>query len=104
MSAPRSAMAVDNFKSTQSGALVGFVDVIFLGIVMLRCQIFSKDNRAWASPPAKQIIGKDGAVLRGADGKVRYEQTVTFVDRPTQERWSAAVIEAFRAAYPEVLR
>lgn len=97
-------MAVDNFKPVQSGALVGFLDVILpSGLVLLRCQIFAKDDRAWAAPPAKQVIGRDGVVQRTPDGKVRYEPTVSFTDRPTQDRWSTAVIAAFKLAYPEVL-
>ncbi len=72
-------------------------------MVLHRCGIFAKDGKAWASPPSKQVIGRDGTVQKTADGKSRYEPTVSFVDRTTSERWSAAVIEALRIAEPEAL-
>jgi hypothetical protein len=68
-----------------------------------RCTVFAKDGRAWVGPPSKQVIGRDGTVQRNTDGKPRYEPTVSFVDRATQDRWSYAVIEALRAAHPEAL-
>ena len=66
-------------------------------------QNFFKDGKAWASTPAKQVIGRDGMVQRTAEGKPRYEQTVSFADRAPQERWSASVIEAVRETFPEVV-
>lgn len=95
---------IENFKPMNAGALRGFCDVTLpSGMVLHRCSVFAKDDRAWASAPSKQVIGRDGTVQRTADGKVRYEPTVSFVDRATQDRWSAAVIEALRAAHPEAL-
>ena len=99
-----STMTISDFKPVSAGALRGFCDVTMpSGMVLHRCSIFAKDGKAWASPPSKQVIGKDGTVRRDANGKVRYEPTVSFADRPTQERWSGAVIEALRAARPEAL-
>jgi hypothetical protein len=95
---------ITNFKATQSGVLVGFADVALpSGMILHRCSILAKDDKAWASPPSKQVIGRDGTVQRTADGKTRYEPTVSFTDRWTQERWSAAVIEALRVEHPEAL-
>src|SRR4051794_10493266 len=98
------SMTVQNFTPLSAGALVGFLDVTLpSGMVLHRCSIFTKDDRAWASPPSKQVIGRDGTVQKTADGKARYEPTVSFVDRPTQERWSNAVVAALRIANPEAL-
>jgi hypothetical protein len=92
------------FKSIRAGALIGFVDVTLpSGMILHRCSIFTKDDKAWASPPSKQVISRDGTIQRTADGKTRYEPTVSFKDRWTQERWSTAVIEALRAEHPEAL-
>jgi hypothetical protein len=100
----RSALTVSDFKPIASGAMVGFVDTHQpSGTTFHRCGIFQKDGRVWATPPSKQVIGRDGTVQRTADGKTRYEPTVSFVDRATQERWSAAVIAALRLAHPDVL-
>ena len=99
-----SAMIVSDFKPIRAGAMRGFADVhLPSGMILHRCSIFAKDGKAWASPPSKQVIGRDGTVQKTADGKTRYEPTVSFVDRATQERWSNAVIEALRLAHPEAL-
>jgi len=99
-----SGFLVKEFKPVTAGALRGFADVhLPSGMILHRCSIFAKDGKAWASPPAKQVIGRDGTVQKTADGKTRYEPTVFFVDRATQERWSGAVIAALRAAHPEAL-
>jgi hypothetical protein len=84
--------------------LVAFVDVhLPSGMTLRHCSVFAKDGRAWAGPPAKQIVGRDGMVSRTSDGKTRFEACVTFVDRATQQRWSDAVIAAVRTAYPDAL-
>jgi hypothetical protein len=54
-------------------------------------------------PPSKQVIGRDGMVQKAAEGKTRYEATVSFADRATQDRWSSLVIEALCIAHPEAL-
>jgi hypothetical protein len=97
------AFHVTNFRAIQAGALVGFADVALpSGMILHRCSIFAKDDRAWASPPSKPIIGRDGTAQRTSDAKVRYEPTVSFTDRWTAERWSTAVVEALRAEHPDV--
>jgi hypothetical protein len=97
-------ITVEAFKPINAGAMRGFCDVTLpSGMVLHRCSIFTKDGKSWASPPSKQVIGRDGTVQKAADGKTRYEPTVSFVDRATQERWSAAVIEALRLVEPEAL-
>ena len=74
------AFQITDFKSIRSDALVGFCDVhLPSGMILHRCSIFSKDDKAWASPP--QVISRDGSVARSTDGKVRYEATVSFKDR-----------------------
>jgi hypothetical protein len=98
------AMTVEDFKPINAGAMRGFVDVhLPSGMVLHRCSVFAKGDKAWASPPSKQVIGRDGVVQKTADGKTRYEPTVSFIDRATQERWSAAVIDALTLTYPEAL-
>ena len=99
-----STTTISDFKPIAAGAMRGFVDVhLPSGMTLHRCSIFAKDGRVWASPPSKQVIGRDGTVQRDAGGKVRYEPTVSFTDRTTQERWSAGVIEALRLAHPGAL-
>jgi hypothetical protein len=104
MSGHRS-FTVREFRALSAGALRGFIDVhLPSGMILHGCSIFAKDDRVWAAPPVKPVVGRDGVVQKNRDGKTRYETTVSFVDRPTQERWSAAVIEALRLDYPAALR
>jgi DNA-binding cell septation regulator SpoVG len=99
-----SALTVENFRAISAGALRGIVDVTLpSGMVLHRCSIFAKDGKAWASPPSKQVIGRDGTVQKTTDGRSRYEATVSFIDRATGERWSNAVIEALQTAEPAAL-
>ena len=99
-----STVTVSDFKPVVSGSLRGFSQVgLPSGTIMHGCGIFEKDGRWWASPPAKPALSKDGTVQRDSNGKKRYEPAVSFVDRATEQRWSAAIIEALRATFPEVL-
>ncbi len=94
----------DDFKPVTAGAMRGFCDVTLpSGMRLHRRTVFGKDGKGWVSPPSKQVIGRDGLVHRNAAGKPTYEPTGSFIDRATQDRWSDAVIEAPRAAHPEVL-
>ena len=98
------SMMVRNFTTISAGALRGFFDVTSpSGMTLFRCSLFVKDGKAWAGPPSKQVITRDGTVKRGTDGKVIYEQTVGFIDRATETRWSDQVIEALRIAEPDAL-
>jgi hypothetical protein len=97
-------MQVSDFKTVQAGALRGVFDLTLpSGLVLRGCGLFAKDGRTWAAPPSRQMVGRDGTVLRNADGKARYEACVSFVDRAPADRWSASVIEAVRASHPETL-
>ena len=100
----RGVLTISDFKPILAGALIGFLDTHHpSGTTFHRCGIFRKDGRVWATPPSKQVIGRDGMVQRTQDGKTKYEPTVSFVHRATQERWSNAVIAALRLAHPDVL-
>jgi hypothetical protein len=91
-------------RMPNSGSLIGFLDVqLPSGMILHRCALFAKEGRSWVLPPAKSVMGRDGTVLKSATGKVQYEPTVSFIDRPTQDRWSAAVVAAVLAAHPETV-
>lgn len=97
-------LTVSDFRPMESGALRGFAQVNSpSGTIMHGCGIFEKDRRWWASPPVKPILSKDGTVQRDSNLRKKYEPIISFVDRATEQRWSAAVIEALREAFPEVM-
>jgi hypothetical protein len=98
------AIRVSDLKPINAGALRCLVNVALpSGMILLGCAVFVKDDRTWAAPPGKPVIGRAGIVEKTPQGKTRYEPTVSFADRATAERWSDAVIAAVRLAYPEAI-
>ncbi len=73
------------------------------GMVLHDCAVHVRDGRAWASPPGRPMIGRDGAQMRDAAGKPTFSPTLTFVSRADADAFSAAIIDAVRANHPEVL-
>jgi hypothetical protein len=87
----------------QSGALRGFLDAEFpSGLVFHECGVFELNGKWWASPASKPQVGRDGVVLKEANGKAKYAPVVTFADKSRRDLWSNTVIAALRAARPEI--
>jgi hypothetical protein len=95
---------IREFRPLTRNSLRGFA-VIELpsGLVIADVSVHVSHGKPWASPPSKPMIGKDGAVMKDANGKVRYVPIIEFRDKETRDRWSNAVIEAVRAANPEAV-
>jgi hypothetical protein len=55
------------------------------------------------APASKPQIGRDGTVLKEANGRTKYSPVVTFRDKARRDLWSGAVVAALHAAKPEVL-
>jgi hypothetical protein len=68
------------------------------GVIIDDIPILTSDRGPWASPPSKPMINRDGVVLKDEAGKIRIE----FRSKEIRNRWSDAVIDALRAAHPEV--
>ena len=49
------------------------------------------------------MIDREGVAMKDGKGKLRYSPIIEFTSREIRDRWSAAVIEAMRAAHPEAL-
>jgi hypothetical protein len=58
---------------------------------------------AWVMQSSKAMLDRDGNTMRDDDGKIRWLEQVSFVDKETQTRFSDAVIEAVRLAHSDVL-
>jgi hypothetical protein len=82
-------LKIEDWKPLNKGRLRGFAKVLL--------------PSAWASPPARPQIGKDGEVLRESSGKTKYSPVIDFASRETRRRWSDMVIEALRASHPDAL-
>lgn len=96
---------VSDWKPINRGALLGFCTVTMpSGMILREVSIFQSDTSLWASPPSKPMIDKDGYVVTDNAGKRRYVTIIEFVSKEVRDRWSMAVIDALRAAYPGALR
>jgi hypothetical protein len=60
---------VVNFKAYNSGAMVGFFDLVVGGIVVTGCKVFCKDDRYWFAWPSEKTTD--------AAGEVKYRDIVT---------------------------
>ena len=50
------------------------------------------------------MIDRNGCVIVDDRGKRKYSPIVSFADPTIRERWSAAVVAAVRATFPEIFR
>lgn len=73
------------------------------GMVIADVGVHEREGKAWASPPSKPMLDRDGRQLRDTDGKARWSNLISFADRATQTTWSDAVVAAVRAQHPEAL-
>jgi DNA-binding cell septation regulator SpoVG len=96
------AIVIEDWKPMRRGALLGFARVRFpSGMIVHDVTILTGERGAWASPPSKPMVTRDGTAMKDAAGKIRYSPVIEFTDKPTRTRWSNAVLEAMRAAHPE---
>ena len=92
------------WREVRRNALLGFAKIEFAsGMIVSDVTILTGPKGHWASPPSKPMVGRDGAVMRDDDGKIRYSPIIEFVSKDVRNRWSESIIEAMRAAHPEVL-
>lgn len=84
-------------------SLLGFAKVEFpSGLIVSDVTILTGERGPWASPPSKPMINRDGVVLKDDNGKIKYTPIIEFTSKEIRNRWSDAVIDAMRAAHPEV--
>ena len=104
MSAGGASVVIEEFRAVTRNTLRGFARVrLPSGMVIHDVAIHLKDGRAWASPPGRPMIGRDGTQMRDRDGKVQFAPVITFSDRVTHDRFSDAVLAALRSSRPEAL-
>lgn len=99
-----SAIHIRNWRPLRKGSLLGFAKVEMpSGMVISDVTILTGDRGAWASPPSKPMVGRDGIVLTDAAGKTKYVPIIEFATKAIRDRFSLAVIEGLRAAHPEAI-
>lgn len=92
-----------DWRPMARNSLLGFAKVEFpSGMIVSDVTVLQGEKGPWASPPSKPMTGRDGAVKKGDDGKVRYTPIIEFTSKDIRNKWSEAVIAAMQAAHPEV--
>jgi hypothetical protein len=97
-------VTIEEFRAVSRNTLRGFARVrLGGGMIMHDVGVHVSNGSAWASPPGKPMLDRSGAVMKDAAGKPQYSPLVTFIDKATRDRFSAAVVEAVKAQYPAAL-
>lgn len=95
---------ISDWKPVRRGALRGFVTATLpSGMIVHEISVFETNGRAWASPPSKLMIDREGHAMLDDAGKRRYSPLIEFTEKATRDRFSDAIIAALRAAHPGAL-
>jgi len=92
----------EDFRAYRKNTLAGFacIKISELKLEIKDIAIHQKSGRRWAQLPAKPQI-RDGALVKGDDGKVQYLPIMSFATRAVADAFSAAVITAVLDLYFE---
>jgi hypothetical protein len=102
----RPSLALIGWKPRVQNSLRGFADVkLSSGLIVHEVVVHTSSGRSWASLPSKPMIGRDGQVMRDpTTGKIKYSPILEWSDRPTADRFSAAVIDLIELEHPGAVR
>jgi hypothetical protein len=93
---------IREWRPMQRNSLLGFVKIEMpSGMILAEVAIMTREHGAWAAPPSKPLILRDGTATRDTAGKVRYAPLISFATKELRDRFSSAVIGALRVAHPE---
>lgn len=90
-------VAILETRLIQKGALVASLKISIGKLILHDVSILCANEKAWAAPPSKPQIGRDGVVVKDQNGKTRYVPVVEFADGEARARFSAGVVAAFEA-------
>ena len=98
-------VVIKDFSPRVRASLRGFCSKVLLpsGMVLHDVAIYQDGQAAWASPPSKPMLDRNGVAMKDADGKIRYAPVVSFASRQACDEFSHAVIAALRTAHPDAL-
>jgi hypothetical protein len=95
---------ITGFVARRRNTLQGFAEAkLPSGMILNDVGIYIDNGRAWATPASKPMLDRNGVALRDDRGKIRYSPVITFSSKEVRDRFSDAIIEAVRVAYPDVL-
>ncbi|HQT86529.1 hypothetical protein [Acidiphilium rubrum] len=97
-------LTITEWKPLRRNSMRGFMTATLpSGMVLHDVVVHVTDGKPWAAPPSKPMIGRDGVAMKDGNGKARYNPIISFIDKPTRERWSAAIIAALLTVHPDAL-
>jgi hypothetical protein len=103
--AQHGGVVVEDFRARVQNTLRGFARVRFpSGLMIHEIALHVAGGRAWALPPSRPMVDRDGAVLRDRDRKTRWQLLITFADKNIRDNWSAQVVAAVHEAFPDALQ
>jgi hypothetical protein len=95
---------IDEFTPVIEKTQVGLARVrLPSGLILHDVAIHKRNGTAWAIPPSKPVLDRNGVQVKDVTGKPLCVPVVTFASPEKCDRFSAAVIDAVRAAHPRVL-
>src|SRR5262245_1960083 len=99
----RRRMRLLSFRPLLRGALRGFACVeLPIGLKIKDVPILISNGKAWASLPAKPVLGQDGKHVEVSEKK-QYAAILEWRNRQLSDGFSNAVVAAVRASHPDAL-
>jgi hypothetical protein len=98
------AMKILDWRPMRWNSLPGFVKIEMpSGLVIADVTVLGGERGAWASPPSKPMLGRDGIALKDQNGKIKYCPIIEFTSKEVRDRFSTGVIQALRREHPDAL-
>jgi hypothetical protein len=92
-----------NWRPLAKGALRGFATVqLDRSLKITDISVLSSNGKLWTSFPGRPLVS-EGRALVDDRGKQRFSTIIEWTDKAAADRFSAAIIAAIRAEYPEAL-
>lgn len=84
------------WRPLEKNTLRGFctLRLVSTGLEIVDCSVHEKNGRRWVGLPAKPMLDRDGNVLRGDDGRVRYAKILSWSSREVGDKFSEAALAA----------
>jgi len=98
-------VVIEDFKRVTKNTLRGFARAKFpSGMVMAEIAVHvAADGTAWASPPSRPMLDRDGATMRDAAGKPRWQPLISFTSGRVRAEWSRQIVDALHQQHPDAL-
>ena len=95
-------LALLDWKEIRKGALAGVAAIrLPNGLTINKVMVFIQGSRTWVSLPSEPMVNRDGMVMTDAAGKRRYAPLMSWPDKTTADKFSAAVVAAVKARHPD---